>query len=129
MKDTRWRQRFQNYQKSFVQLKKSVDIVNPSDVERAGLIQFFEMTFELAWKTLKDYLEAQGFQVASPRETFKQAFQIQLITKGHEWLEALDDRNLTVHTYDEATAKNVEQLIREKYFPLLKELNDCLKTK
>lgn len=129
MKDTRWRQRFQNYQKSFTQLKKSVDIVNPSDVERAGLIQFFEMTFELAWKTLKDYLETQGFQVASPRETFKQAFQIQLITKGHEWLEALDDRNLTAHTYDETTAKNIERLIREKYFPLLKELNDSLNSK
>lgn len=129
MKDSRWRQRFQNYQKSFAQLKKSVDIVNPSDVERAGLIQFFEMTFELAWKTLKDYLEAQGFQVASPRETLKQAFQIQLITQGHEWLDALDDRNLTAHTYDEAKAKNIERLIREKYFPLLKELNDCLSLK
>lgn len=128
-KEIRWKQRFQNFEKSFLALSKALQIKNPSETERAGLMQFFEMTFELAWKTLKDYLEAQGFQVTSPRDTLKQAFQSELIQNGHAWMEALDDRNLTAHTYDEATSIKVDQLIREKYAPLLKELYQDLKAK
>jgi len=66
---------------------------------------FFEVTFELSWKLMKDYLEAQGFQVKSPRETIKQAYQSGLIDNGHVWIDTLTDRNLTVHTYDEELAK------------------------
>lgn len=121
-KAIRWQQRFQNFEKAFSQLGASIKIAEPSEVERAGLIQFFEVSFELAWKTLKDYLEADGFLVNSPRETIKQAFQANLIEKGHEWIEGLEDRNLTTHTYEEAIARKAEKLIREKYYPLLKEL-------
>lgn len=128
-KEIRWRQRFRNFEKSYLLLKKAAVIRKPSDTERAGLIQFFEMTFELSWKTLKDYLEAQGFQVASPRQTLKQAFQAGLIKKGNAWIEALDDRNLTTHLYDEATSRKVEKLIKKKYLTLLKALYEDLKKK
>ncbi len=121
--DIRWQQRYQNYHKSFSQLKKALQISKPSDVERAGLIQFFELTFELGWKTLKDYLEAQGFQVNSPREVIKQAYQANVVTQGHVWMAALDDRNLTAHTYEESTSIKVEDLIRSKYFLILEELD------
>ena len=57
-KNIRWQQRFSNFEKSFSQLNKAIKIKTPSDTERAGLIQFFEISFELAWKTLKDFLEA-----------------------------------------------------------------------
>ncbi len=93
--------------------------MEPSDAERAGLIQFFEMTFELAWKVLKDYLEEEGFRIASPREAVKQAFQAGLVGDGHVWMEALKDRNLTVHTYEEKVAIAIEKRIRSAYFPLL----------
>lgn len=129
MKTIRWQQRFSNFKKSFAQLEGALGILKPSETERAGLIQFFELTFELAWKTLKDYLEAQGFQVNSPRETLKQAYQAQVIGRGEIWIEALDDRNLTAHTYDEATCIKVVDLIRNKYFPVLKELNQTLEAK
>ena len=128
-KETRWKQRFQNFEKAFRLLEVSKKIAQPSDTERAGLIQFFEITFELAWKTLKDYLESQGFQVNSPRETLKQAFQVNLLLDGHTWMEILDNRNLTTHTYDEAISLQVERLIKEKYFSLLKQLYETLKTK
>lgn len=120
--DIRWKQRFTHYAKAFALLEQSVAIENPSEVERAGLIQFFEMTFELAWKVLKDYLEEEGFQVASPREAVKLAFQSGLIRDGHAWLEALKDRNLTVHTYEEKIAVEVESRIRNLYYPVLAAL-------
>lgn len=122
--DIRWKQRFTHYQKAFSLLEQTMKIETPSDAERAGLIQFFEMSFELAWKVLKDYLEEEGFSnVVSPRETVKQAFQAGLIQDGHIWIEALKDRNLTVHTYEEKIALEVERKIRTLYFPALSELN------
>jgi nucleotidyltransferase substrate binding protein (TIGR01987 family) len=65
-----------------------------TELEKAGIIQFFEMTFELAWKVLKDYLESQGYMVKSPREAIKHAIQIGLIEEGHPWMDALSKRNL-----------------------------------
>lgn len=119
-KAIRWQQRFANYEKAFAQLENTIEIKDPNDAERAGLIQFFEVTFELAWKTLKDYLESVGYVIQSPREAIKQAFQSQLISNGQTWLEALGKRNLTVHTYDEETAVNIETHIRRAYYPELK---------
>ena len=120
--DIRWQQRFVNYKKAYTLLAEAIRIDSPSDTERAGLIQFFEMSFELAWKLLKDYLEGEGFIINSPREAIKQALQSGLLSDGHPWLNALQDRNLTAHTYDESTALEVEKQIREVYFPILTEL-------
>lgn len=126
LKDTRWRQRFENYKKSYLLLEKySLGEIN-SDLERAGIIQFFEMTFELGWKTMKDYLESQGYMVKSPREAIKQGFQIGLIEEGHIWLEALSNRNLTSHTYDEDIAKKLVKEIKNTYVPILKSLFEKL---
>ncbi len=122
LKDIRWQQRFENYERSFKLLESAVNKGTDTILERAGLIQFFEMSFELAWKVLKDYLEANGTEVKSPREAIKTAFQQGLIENGHDWIDALTDRNLTVHTYDEATALLIEGKITGIYFPLLKEL-------
>jgi nucleotidyltransferase substrate binding protein (TIGR01987 family) len=121
--DIRWKQRFAHYKKAFALLEQTMTIEAPSDAERAGLIHFFEMSFELAWKVLKDYLEEEGFNtVASPRQAVKQAFQAGLISDGHIWMEALMDRNLAVHTYEEKIAVAVEKKIRNSYFPVLAEL-------
>lgn len=126
--DIRWRQRFQNYEKSFSYLEQAIDIEDPEIVERAGLIQFFEMTFELAWKMLKDYLEGQGFlDVNSPRSVLKKAFESGLINDGHRWLQCLQDRNLTSHTYNEEIAVEIETTIRQTYYPLLRQLHQTFK--
>ena len=126
-KDIRWKQRFQNYEKSFFLLKRTLEIENPSEAEKGGLIQFYEMAFELAWKLLKDYLYEQGFNINSPREAIKQAYQSEIIDNGQEWIDALEDRNLRTHTYDEETAQKVVESIRNSYYPLLDSLYVRLK--
>ena len=102
--------------------------MEPGELERAGIIQFFEMALELAWKVMKDYLEAEGFQPKSPKETIKQALQVELFEDAQVWLDALEDRNLTVHTYDEKTSIEIEERIKEIYFPALKQFYKYLKS-
>jgi nucleotidyltransferase substrate binding protein (TIGR01987 family) len=122
-KDIRWQQRLQNFEKSMQLLEKAMDIDRPDIIQKAGLIQFFEMSFELAWNTMKDYLEEQGFQeIRSPRDTIKKAFETGLIKNGQLWLESLQDRNNTSHAYDEKAAETIVTEICNSYFPLLKDL-------
>lgn len=121
--DIRWKQWLQNYQKALGWLERALADPSPDVVHRAGMVQFFEMTFELAWKVLKDYLENQGFlDVASPRSALKKAFELGLIADGRGWLKGLEDRDLTAHTYDEGTAIQVEKLVRTQYLPLFRAL-------
>ncbi|MBD3317529.1 MAG: nucleotidyltransferase [Chitinivibrionales bacterium] len=122
LKESRWKQRFTNFERSFRLLEQTAAKAELNEAERAGLIQFFEMAFELARQTVKDYLQAEGYQVKTPRETLKQAFQIEMLEDGHAWMEALEDRNLTAHTYDEATSLLVETKIRRNYLPALTRL-------
>src|ERR1035437_7108376 len=118
-KDIRWKQRFINFKKSLALLDQAMAIKQPDIVQKAGLIQFFEMAFELSWNSIKDYLEEQGFSdVSSPRASLKKAFEIGLIEDGHLWLKLLDDRNLTTHAYDEEAINEIEGLIAEKYYSL-----------
>lgn len=124
--DIRWKQRFSNYKKATAQLTEFIEKGELNKFEIQGLIQCFEYTFELAWKTMKDYLEKEGFDVKSPRAAIQTAFQIQLIKDGHTWIDALEKRNLMSHTYDEEIAKEVEELIRKHYYPIIKELHSKL---
>jgi nucleotidyltransferase substrate binding protein (TIGR01987 family) len=126
LKDIRWKQRFENFNKSYMLLEKYSKKEGLSELEQAGIIQFFEMTFELAWKVLKDYLEADGYMLKSPRETIKQAFQNEIINDGHVWIDALSIRNLTTHTYDEKLVAKLIKDIVNIYFPELKLLHDKL---
>jgi hypothetical protein len=86
-KDIRWLQRFSNLKKAFLRLKEAVDTENLSELEREGLIQRFEYTYELAWKTLQDLLEAKGYlDIKGPTPVFQQAFQDGYITDGEAWM-------------------------------------------
>lgn len=75
---------------------------------------------------LKDYLEAQRYIVKSPRETIKQAYQMEVIDDGHVWIEALSSRNLTTHAYDKQFTEKFVQDIQQVYFPLFKSLYEKL---
>ena len=93
-----------------------------SDIVRDAVIRRFEFCFELVWKTLKLYLERQGHECGGPRGTLKKAFAEGLIITPEEadlWLQMLEDRNLTSHTYDEALAKRIYQSIARHHVPLL----------
>ncbi|MDD4754079.1 MAG: nucleotidyltransferase substrate binding protein [Desulfitobacteriaceae bacterium] len=126
LKNIRWKQRFINFEKSYKLLDKYIDQPLDTEIERAGIIQLFEIAFELSWKLMKDYLEDIGYSMKSPRETIKQAYQTGLIDEGHIWIDALTDRNLTVHTYDEKLAKKMTEDIVRIYFPELKRLYEKL---
>ncbi|MBF0432597.1 MAG: nucleotidyltransferase substrate binding protein [Fibrobacteria bacterium] len=126
--EIRWKQRFENFEKAFQLLERTVAIESPSEAERGGLIQFFETTFELAWKVLKDYLNAAGFSIKSPREAIKQAFQSEILSDGHMWMKAMEHRNLTTHTYNEKLSMEAEQLIKTEFFPGIKKLYLKLKS-
>ena len=87
-------------------------------------MQTFTFTFELAWKTLKDLLFADGLTEHSPRGTFRQSLQQEYLTDDHceDLLDALDKRNLLAQIYSEEAALLVEVLLKEQYFPALEGL-------
>lgn len=128
--DIRWKQRLSNFEKSLNLLEQALKNEEPDIFHRAAIIQFFEMSIELAWKTLKDYLEDQGFSdVSTPRNAIKKSFETGIINHGHRWMNALEDRNQTVHAYDEEKAMEVESLIRNNYFPPFKRIAQQFKRK
>lgn len=118
--DIRWKQRLNNYKKVIKLLADSLEIENPDIAQKAGIIQFYEMSFELAWHTMKDFLSEQGYtDIKSPRGAIKQAFEAGMISEGHIWIKALEDRNLTVHIYDEAIVDEILEGVRNVYYPML----------
>lgn len=89
------------------------------------MIQVFEYTFELGWKLMQDYNREVGYEVRSPREAIQQAALSELISEfdGYEWLDALKDRNLFAHTYDEQKSLEAEALIKQRYYSLMDRLS------
>jgi nucleotidyltransferase substrate binding protein (TIGR01987 family) len=124
--DIRWKQRFVNFDRAFTRLKDAVSTNNPSELERAGIIQIYEFTFELAWKTLKDFMEDKQIPVQFPKDTIKEGFKYELIDDGDTWMDMLEKRNLMAHTYDEANAMTAYNLIKEKYLKALGQVQEKL---
>ena len=125
--DIRWKQRFQNFEKAFLHLQSAVHKTNLSDLEKAGMIQIYEFTFELGWKTVKDYLEERDVEVKFPRDTIKEAFKYEVIEQGDIWMDMLEKRNLMSHTYDETTAELACKLITQTYFKAIEQVYNKLK--
>jgi nucleotidyltransferase substrate binding protein (TIGR01987 family) len=117
--ENRWIQRLQNLNKAFKRLEDACDQEEYNELEVAGLVQTYEFTFELCWKTLKDKLMFEGYAVNSPRETINKAFEMELLTDVDEWLEALESRNLFSHTYEHDIAQQAIALIKDKLEPML----------
>ncbi len=109
--DIRWQQRFNNYSKALTQLRQAVQLAAQrplSKLEDQGMIQAFEFTHELAWNTLKDFLENRGVQnLYGSKDTTREAFKTGLIENGQVWMDMIQSRNLTSHTYNETTAAQI----------------------
>lgn len=91
------------------------------------MIKSFEYTCELAWNTLKDYLEYQGItDLAGARDVFRQSFQRGLISAGESWMDMIASRNRTAHTYDEETAEEIVCQVVNIYYPLFTRLEGDL---
>jgi len=118
--DIRWIQRFNHFTKALSQLREAVALAQErplSKLEEQGLIQAFEFTHELAWNTLKDFLEERGVQnLYGSKDATREAFKTGLIENGEAWMNMIQSRNLTSHTYDEAIAAEIASAIRATYF-------------
>ncbi|WP_404359242.1 nucleotidyltransferase substrate binding protein [Methylotuvimicrobium sp. KM1] len=128
--EIRWQQRFQNFERAFKQFAEiaDADLNALSNLEKEGFIQRFEYTIELAWKTLKDYLLENGFDVNSPKDVFRQAFQNETIDDGEIWMDALKKRNLTSHTYNEVILNDTLNFLQQDFYPVIEKLYRHLKT-
>jgi len=118
--DIRWKQRFENYKKALATLKNAVKLAASrelSDLEKQGMIQGFEFTFEMAWNVMKDYLEEQGITgIIGSKGAIRHAFNNALIEDGQVWMDMIKDRNLAAHSYDEEIAKSIITTIIDKYY-------------
>lgn len=127
--DIRWEQRFSNYQKALTQLKKFIDKGELSELEEQGLIKAFEYTYELAWNTLRDFLEFSGqTDIYGSRDAIRKAYELGLIEDGESWMDMLKSRNITSHTYNEDVAEEICQAVFEVYFLLFVRLKTKLES-
>lgn len=118
--DIRWIQRFNHFVKACSQLEKAVKLAQQrslSELEEQGLIQVFKCTHELAWNTLKDFLESRGVrELYGSKDTTREAFKSGLIENGEVWMDMIKNRNLTSYTYDESTTATIASVILDQYF-------------
>lgn len=130
VEDVRWKQRFSNYCKALKQMERFIqkkDSLN--ELEEQGFIQAFEYTFELAWNTMKDFLENQGNdQIFGSRSAIQESFRLGIIHDGSGWMELFAARNKTSHTYNEETAKEILQLIFNTAMPLFAAFRSKIET-
>ena len=128
--DIRWKQRFQNFDRAFVLLRDALengpDALN--QLEKEGVIQRFEFSFELAWKTLKDFMEQDGFVFATitPRQVLKDAFAAKILADGQVWIDMLDHRNLLSRTYNLAKFEEAVNAVHERYLDAFDHLHEFL---
>jgi len=127
--DTRWKQRFDNFDKAFNEL--TADIALRADrplsrIEEKGLIQSFEMTHELAWNVLKDYLREKAGTTGlfGSKDTTREVFKQGLIEEGDIWIAMIQSRNMTSHVYDQAIAKKVIDDICSRYYGSFKAMHE-----
>ena len=127
----RWKQRLENLTKANDRLKAACSQHEYSDLERAGLVQTFQFSFELTWKTLKDLVEFEGYEAASPRNAIRTSLEANHISAEdcETLLEALSKRNLLTHTYDEANALEAQNLIINNFSPVIAKITQVLNKK
>ena len=131
--DIRWTQRFDNFNRALHQLTLAVELSQQrelSDLEKQGVIQGFEFVHELAWNVLKDYLEFEGIQgIIGSRGAVREAFKRALIADGETWMDMIEKRNLTSHTYNAGLAQELVTVIVNAYYAAFVNLQRSMRTK
>ena len=131
MNNTRFAKRLEHFTRAFLNLQEVARShqKNFSNLEKEGIIQRFEILIELSWKVMKSYLELQGFEVKSPKESVRKAFELGLIKNPQAWLEALDIRNITSHTYTQSELDENVRYILGEFYPLVEALQANLEAR
>jgi len=128
--DVRWKQRFEHFERALGLLRDAL-AQGPAalnQLEKEGVVQRFEYTLELAWKTVKDYLEGSGIVLTSvtPRQVIKDAFAAKILADGQTWIAMIDHRNLLSHTYDPVNFEEAVVAIHDRYLPALQQVRNLL---
>ena len=128
--DIRWKQRFSNFEKALLKLSEVIEKKEIlSDLEKEGLIQRFEFTHELSWQVMKDFLIYDGIQnIIGSRSAVREAFNKGIISNGEIWMEMIESRNRTSHTYLESILKSEYNKITKNYYPLFIEFQTKMKS-
>lgn len=117
-----WIESYETFKKAHSKLKEFIETYNGSEKDRSAIINAFQYTFELWWKTLQKYMqEQQLLEELGPAATIRGAFHYQFIDDGDAFMEMLKDRNLITHTYKEDVAIDIYTNIKERYVDLLEE--------
>ena len=127
----RWQYRFDNFRRTYALLLEALDLLYEEKLDqlgKEGMIKRFEYCTELAWKTIKDYLENQNviFLEITPRTVLKEAIAAKLIERGDDWMSLLDARNKMSHNYDFRKFEEIIQEIAERYILCFSELHEKL---
>lgn len=121
--DIRWKQRYHNFRRSVLNLQEAVETEHPSKLERQGIIKAFELCYELAWKTLQDYLAHLGYEaIVGPKPVIRRAFEAGLVHDGELWARMHRARNESTHLYSEGKAVELETEVRSEYVGALSAL-------
>ena len=127
--DVRWQQRFASYKKALAQLTKFIEKGELNELEEQGLIHSFQITFELAWHMISDFLVHQGNKdIHSSRDAIREAFNIGLIDDGDGWMNIYVDMNKTSHTYNEGPAKEIAHNVLVHHFPVFISLRQKMES-
>ena len=141
--EIRWEQRFSNYNKALTKLDEAVNRLKEKyesdeagevsddafmdDILKEGLIQRFEYTHELAWNVMKDFLQEKGeVKTIGSKDSTREAFSTGLISNGEAWMEMIQSRNRTSHTYNESTADEIFSKIMKLYHSEFLKFRDTL---
>jgi nucleotidyltransferase substrate binding protein (TIGR01987 family) len=131
--EIRWHQRLNSFNTALMQLKQGVELSKQrklSLLEEQGLIQAFEYNFELAWNLIKDFYAEQGeTDLQGSRDAFRLAFKRGLIEEGDVWMGMIKSRIQTSHTYNEKTAAEVVDKIKNQYLCEFLKLSSTLALK
>lgn len=117
----------EDYKKSIKKLEEILSM-GKTEVNRDSAIKRFELCFDLAWKSVKEYAKKEGVECYSPRACFKTAFQLKIIEYNELWLQMIEDRNKSVHLYKEEFAEEIYAHL-SNYLKLFQGLFEKLKDK
>ena len=117
----------EDYHHAFIRLqaalRKDADM---DDMYLDATIQRFEFCFELAWKLMKAVLQYDGIEANSPRSCIRESWKQGLIPDAQEWLEMMEKRNLSSHTYDESAAREIYREVKGQYVVLLEAFDQLM---
>jgi len=131
MADQTLKLKLNEFKKALLSLEESLRM-RKSKLSRDSSIKRFEFSYELAWKTSKEFLrQIHGLEISSPKECFKELRRQNLLNEAETEiaLAMIIDRNLAVHTYNEKFADELYGLIKKKYFVWLNNLSHKIHNK